>query len=532
MYQFKFADVGEGVHEGTILEWKVKEGDKVKDGDTMVIVETDKVNAELPSPVDGTVSKIYFKEGDEITVGQVIIDIDDGTGAAKEETKKIETPEPQKESAPKQTQTTGGYAFKFADVGEGVHEGTILEWKVKEGDAVKDGDTLVIVETDKVNAELPSPVDGTIAKINFKEGDEITVGQVIVVIDDGSGTAVETASVGEGDDDEEKAAGVIGEIEVSSELMESSDESHAPVQAEKPLRAKALATPVARKLAKDLGVDINQVKGSGFNGRVMKDDIKAFANQDQKVPAASSTLQVPKVSVSTQGDVELVPISRLRKAIVKSMTLSKQVIPHTVMMDEVVVDKLYELRQKLKPLAAEEDIKLTYMAFIFKAALMALKKFPHFNASFDQENQQMVLKKFYNIGMAVDTQDGLIVPNIKDADQLSLFGLAKEIQSVGTDTKNRNVSLDKLQNTTFSITNFGAANVSLGTPIINHPEVAILGVGKISQKAVVVDGEIKAAYTLPLSLAVDHRVIDGADAGRFLNYFKELMDNPLSLLVN
>ena len=527
MYRFKFADVGEGVHEGTILEWKVKEGDTLKDGDTMVIVETDKVNAELPSPVDGKVSKIYFKEGDEITVGQVIIDIEDGSedAAPKKAVEPIKEKTPLKKEA---KQTTGGYEFKFADVGEGVHEGTILEWKVKEGDTVKDGDTMVIVETDKVNAELPSPVDGTIAKINFKEGDEITVGQVIVVIDDGSGTVVKTASVGEGEEEEEKAAGVIGEIEVSSELMESSDESHAPTEKETPLRAKALATPVARKLAKDLGVDINQVKGSGFNGRVMKDDIKAYANKGSK----PSTVSTPKVSVSTEGDVELVPISRLRKAIVKSMTVSKQIIPHTVMMDEVVVDKLYELRQKLKPLAAAEGVKLTYMAFIFKAALMALKKYPNFNASFDQENQQMVLKKFYNIGMAVDTPDGLIVPNIKNAQDLSLFGLAKEIQSVGNDTKNRSVSLDKLQNTTFSITNFGAANVSLGTPIINHPEVAILGVGKISQKAVVIDGEIKAAYTLPLSLAVDHRVIDGADAGRFLNYFKELMDNPLLLLVN
>ena len=531
MYQFKFADVGEGVHEGQILEWKVKEGDKVKDGDTLVIVETDKVNAELPSPVDGTVSKIHFKEGDEITVGQVIIDINDGSGdapAAKEEVKeekKAETPKPA--AAP--AAATGGYAFKFADVGEGVHEGTILEWKVKEGDSVKDGDTLVIVETDKVNAELPSPVDGIIAKINYKEGSEIHVGDVIVVINDGSAPAEAGPTTAPLAEDEEKAAGVIGEIEVSSDLIESSNEVHAPAP-KAPTGKKALATPVARKLAKDLGVDINQVTGSGFNGRVMKDDIKNFASSTK--PQTSSTVTAPKVTVSTQGDVELVPISRLRKAIVKSMTLSKQVIPHTVMMDEVVVDKLVALRKQLKPLAEGEDIKLTYMAFIFKAAIMALKKFPNFNASFDQENEQMVLKKFYNIGMAVDTPDGLIVPNIKDADHLSLFGLAKEIRQVGVDTRDRKVSLDKLQNTTFSITNFGAANVSLGTPIINHPEVAILGVGKISQKAVVIDGEIKAAYTLPLSLAVDHRVIDGADAGRFLTYFKELIDNPLSLLVN
>jgi len=527
MYQFKFADVGEGVHEGQILEWKVKEGDLVKDGDTLVIVETDKVNAELPSPVDGKIAKIYFKEGDEITVGQVIVDINDGSDDAPQETPKTEEVKEEPKAVVKQQTATSGYQFKFADVGEGVHEGTILEWKVKEGDKVKDGDTLVVVETDKVNAELPSPVDGTISKIFYQEGQEIHVGDVIVTIDDGqSHEEATTAPLAE---DEEKAAGVIGEIEVSSDLIESSDEVHAP-KAEAKTTGKALATPVARKLAKDLGVDINQVPGSGFNGRVLQDDIQAFANKG--TAKTTQTVAAPKVSVSTQGDVELVPISRLRKAIVKSMTLSKQIIPHTVMMDEVVVDNLVNLRKQLKPMAEAEDIKLTYMAFIFKATVMALKKFPYFNASFDQENEQMVIKKFYNIGMAVDTPDGLIVPNIKDADQLSLFGLAKEISEVGNDTKNRKVSLDKLQNTTFSITNFGAANVSLGTPIINHPEVAILGVGKISQKAVVINGEIKAAYTLPLSLAVDHRVIDGADAGRFLTYFKELIDNPLSLLVN
>ncbi len=523
MYQFKFADVGEGVHEGQILEWKVKVGDEVKDGDTLVIVETDKVNAELPSPVDGKIAKIYFKEGDEITVGQVIVDINDGNGDAPAKEEKVETPKKEETTKP-EAASTGGYEFKFADVGEGVHEGTILEWKVKVGDKVKDGDTLVIVETDKVNAELPSPVDGTISKIFFKEGDEITVGQVIVTIDDGK-THTKTQPLAE---DEEKAAGVIGEIEVSSDLIESSDEVHKEAPTAKP-NQKALATPVARQLAKELGVDINKVPGTGFNGRVMKEDIRGFA---QKGSATTQSVQTPKVSVSSEGDTEIVPISRLRKAIVKSMTLSKQIIPHTVMMDEVVVDNLVALRKQLKPLAEKDGIKLTYMAFIFKATLMALKKFPYFNASFDQENEQMILKKFYNIGMAVDTPDGLIVPNIKDADKLSLFGLAKEIMEVGNDTKNRKVSLDKLQNTTFSITNFGAANVSLGTPIINHPEVGILGVGKISQKAVVIDGEIKAAYSLPLSLAVDHRVIDGADAGRFLNYFKELISDPLLLLAN
>ncbi len=530
MYEFKFADIGEGIHEGVILEWKFKEGDAVSEGDTLVIVETDKVNAELPSPVTGKVHKINFKEGDEINVGQVIVVLDDGTGEApapKEEPKKEEAPKPK---ATKK-EVTGGYEFKFADIGEGIHEGVILEWKFKEGDEVKEGDTLVIVETDKVNAELPAPVDGEITKINFKEGETVNVGQVLVVI---GGEAGETTEASESkaapvEEDDEKAAGVIGEIEVNHDVMASSNE-HEEATPEKKTAGRALATPVARKLAKDLGVDIQTVKGTGANGRVMKDDIRKAAERASS--KASTTVSAPKVTVSTQGEVELVKISSLRKAIVKAMTFAKQVIPHTVLIDEIVVDKLVDLRKQVKTQAAAQDIKLTYMAFITKAVVLALQKYPWFNASFDQENEQMVLKKFYNIGMAVDTPDGLIVPNIKDANQKSILELARDIQVLGEKTRNRKVQMTDIQNATFSITNFGAAGVEAGTPIINHPEVGILGVGMIKQKPVVVDGEIKVGYTLPLSLAVDHRVIDGADAGRFLGYIKELLSDPLLLLLN
>ncbi len=426
------------------------------------------------------------------------------------------------------------YEFKFADIGEGVHEGKILKWNFKEGDAVKEGETLVTVETDKVNAELPSPVDGTISKINFKDGDEVEVGQVLVAIDDGTGGSPEPqkdkpkekAPLSEGD--EEKAAGVIGEIEVSHDVMATSNE-HEEHETEKQLNKKVLATPVARKLAKDLGVDIQTVKGTGHNGRVMKDDIRKVAESSSSQRQA---YQAPEVKVSTQGDVELVKISSLRKAIVKQMTFSKQVIPHTVLLDEVGVDKLVELRKQVKAQAAAQDIKLTYMAFITKAVVLALQKFPWFNASFDQENEQMVLKKFYNIGMAVDTPDGLIVPNIKDANQKSILELAADIQSLSEKTRSRKIQMSDIQHATFSITNFGAGGVAAGTPIINHPEVGILGVGMIKQKPIVVNGEITIGYTLPLSLAVDHRVIDGADAGRFLMYIKELLSEPLMLLLN
>ena len=442
------------------------------------------------------------------------------------------------------------YDFKFADIGEGIHEGVILKWNFKEGDKVKEGETLVIVETDKVNAELPAPVDGVITKLGAKEGDTINVGETLVVIDDGTGGEVEEnkedkkeeakkenkddskeepkkASVAEEEEDEPQ--GVIGEIEVSSAVMASSNE-HSGAKKASTENKRVLATPVARQMAKDLGVDIKLIEGTGENGRVLKEDIKKAA--ESKGESGSSSYQVPNVKVSTEGDVELVKISKLRKAIVKAMTVSKQVIPHTVLMDEVVVDKLVDLRAKVKEQAAAQDIKLTYMAFIMKATILALKKFPYFNASFDQENEQMVVKKFYNIGMAVDTKDGLIVPNIKNADKKSILELAKEIRDVADATVERKVQLDQLRNSTFSITNFGAANVAYGTPIINHPEVGILGIGKIEKKAVVVNDEIKISYVLPLSLAVDHRVIDGADAGRFLNEIKSLLSDPMMLLLS
>jgi len=420
------------------------------------------------------------------------------------------------------------YDFKFADIGEGIHEGKILKWNFKVGDKVKEGETLVIVETDKVNAELPSPVDGIVEKLGAQEGETIHVGQTVVLINDGSSAPVKKEEPKKEPISEGKAApGVIGQIEVSEDVMASSSEGK-ETKVEEKTTGKVLATPVARQLAKDLGVDIAKINGTGENGRIMKEDIeKAAAHK-----GSQTTFVQPKVSISVQGEVEYVPITKLRKAIVNSMTRAKQIIPHTVLMDEVVVDKLVDLRNKVKEQAAAQDIKLTYMAFVMKATVLALKKFPYFNASFDQENDRMVLKKFINLGMAVDTPDGLIVPNIKDADQKSILELAKELREVADQTIQRKVQLSQLQNTTFSITNFGAADVRYGTPIINHPEVGILGMGRIEQKAVVENGNIVARYVLPLSLAVDHRVIDGADAGRFLSYIKTLLNEPMMLLLS
>ena len=426
------------------------------------------------------------------------------------------------------------FDFKFSDVGEGLHEGVILEWHFKEGDTVKEGELLVVIETDKVNAELTAPVSGVIKKLGAQVGQMIHVGETLVIIDDGTGgdvpeasapaEEVKTEAAGEGEENEQ---GVIGEIEVSSAVMASSNEGMSAEPSQAQASTKALATPAARKLARDLGVDINTVTGSGAHGRVMKEDIIAASGS-----ASTQTVAAPKVSISKEGNVEVVPITKLRKAIVSAMTRSKQIIPHTVLINELEVDQLVELRQSLKNQELYADVKITYMPFIMKAVVKALQAFPIFNSSFDQENDQVVLKKFYNLGMAVDTPDGLIVPVVKNADDLTIVGLAKETRRLAELTRDRKVQLADLKDATFSITNFGSIGVPFGTPIINHPEVAILGVGNITRKPVVRGDQVVPGYVMPLSLAVDHRIIDGADAGRFLNLVKQLLENPSLLLID
>lgn len=418
------------------------------------------------------------------------------------------------------------FEFKFSDIGEGVHEGEILKWEVEVGDEVKEGDTLCVVETDKVNAELPSPVSGKVAQILYKVGDTIHVGNTIIVIDDGSGTAVTpdvtTAQVSE---EEEESAGVVGEIEVSSEVIASSSEASKPASA--PSTKKVLATPVARALAKDLGVDIQQVKGTGPAGRVMKEDI--YQAKEETAPTRPA-IEVP--ALKTTGEVERIKLTKMRKTIAKNMVASKTIIPHTATMMDYDVTKLVNFRREHKPLAEAKAIKLTYMPFIVKAVTIALKEFPIVNASLDEANDEIVLKKYYNIGIAVDTEEGLMVPVVKNADQLSIFDIAKEIEATAEAARTRSIGLDKLTGGTFTITNYGTVGANYGVPVINHPESAIIGIGMIEKKPVVVDNEIVIRDIMPVSISFDHRIIDGGDAGRFLLRVKELLTDPVLLLLN
>ena len=442
------------------------------------------------------------------------------------------------------------YDFKFADIGEGIHEGNILKWEVEVGGTIEEGETLVVIETDKVNAEIPSPVSGTIKKLGPAVGETVHVGETLALIDDGEGddeadaSAADTADakaepIAEGE--EENAAGVVGSIEVSSEVIAASEEEE---EDEAPERKRVLATPVARKLAKDLGVDINTVKGTGENGRVLKDDIRkaaetskpsASAQPAQGAPAPQvnvTPFQESAVASGAPARTRREKISKLRKTIAENMTISKTVIPHTTVMDEIVVSDLVDLRSAQKALAEQQGVKLTYMPFIVKALTLTLKEFPVFNSSFDHNTDELIYKNYYNIGIAVDTPDGLIVPNIKDADQKGIFKLAEELQNMKEKALNKKITLEDLRDGTMSITNYGVFDSTFGAPVIKYPEVAIIGIGRINKKPVVENDEIVVRHVLPLSLSIDHRVIDGGDAGRFLRTFKSYLKDPMLLLLS
>lgn len=443
------------------------------------------------------------------------------------------------------------FEYKFPDIGEGITEGTLLSWLVEEGEEVKEGQDLAEVETDKVTTHIPSAASGTVQKLHVEEGGLLEVGEVFITIDDGSGAAAPadapeekteeettpavdpdtdpTEPVPDLDEEEEEVAGVVGELVAGKDELPPSSEG----QTEKPkkeTKKKALATPVARKLAKDLGVDINEIEGTGPAGRVMKEDIQAFADRKPDAKEEKPKTAPQPFAQDTDGRERREKISRIRKTIAQKMTESQQKLVHTTTMEEIDVSALAAFREKHKTRVGE-DVKLTFLPLILKAILLALKEFPEFNSSFDEETDEIIFKSYYNIGIATDTERGLMVPVVFDADRKSVLELAKEIETLSEKARDNELSLEALRGGTFSITNYGSIGGTFGTPIINYPESAILGVGRIQEKPVVKDGRIVVGQMLPLSLAYDHRMIDGAGGVRFIRFIEEALRDPELLLM-
>ncbi|NIO03467.1 MAG: 2-oxo acid dehydrogenase subunit E2 [Proteobacteria bacterium] len=416
------------------------------------------------------------------------------------------------------------YEFKLPDLGEGLTEGEIVKWLVKVGDFLEEGQTFVQVETDKAVIEIPSPKKGMVLQILAKVGEAVQVGQVIVVIGE-PGEKIEPAAEAKGVE-KPASVGVVGELEEAAEEVEERVPERPPEP--QPAKVEVLATPAVRKFARELKVELSGLKGSGPRGRITKEDVQKTAEGQEEAPAVE--VKAAR-KYDMYGFIERVPLRGMRKTIAKAMAKSKSTAAHVTTIDEADITNLVTLREKEKDRAAKRGIHLTYMPFLIKAAVAALEEHPFLNASLEDETGEIILKKYFNIGVAVDTKDGLMVPVVKNAKEKSILALADELLKLSEKARERTIDLADLKGGTFTITNYGAVGGIYGSPIINYPEVAILGVGKILEKPVVIDGTIEIRKVLPLSLSFDHRVIDGAEAARFMNTVIDHLEDPDLILL-
>ncbi len=485
--------------------------------------------------------------------------------------------------------------FKLPDIGEGIHEGEIVRWLVKEGDAVSEDQPIAEVMTDKATVEITSPYTGTVQSLNAGEGETVLVGATIIVIDDGSGGGG-AASADNGKQAAEKAAPekalpekALPEKEAPEKEApekaapeERSEERRAPEPRPEPERVAThsagpsrvsrgaaeeapaahpaaatsgpvLATPATRKLAREHGVDIRAIHGTGPRGRVTREDVeraqtsapassaapasptskasKAEAPASRPGSAAAPRPMPPATTPTPTGSEERIPLRGLRKKIAEHMARSKRTAAHFTYVEEIDVTELVGLRREMKELASERGVKLTYLPFIMKAIVAGLRQVPTLNATLDEERSEIVIRHDYNFGIAVDTDAGLVVPVVKAVDRRSMLDIAREVERVATAARDQKIALDDLRGGTFTITNAGNIGGLFATPVINVPEVAIVGIHKIYRRPVVRDERIEIGDVMYLSISIDHRVVDGADGARFMNVVKRLLENPKLLLL-
>ena len=576
-------ELGESVTEGTVTRWLKEVGDTVEVDEPIVEISTDKVDTEIPSPVAGTLLEIKVQEDEDIEVGEALAVIGDESESASdapaddsaeeeapaeeepaEEASEQEAPaedgSEDKESAQDAPAASGdAEEVKLPELGESVTEGTITRWLKEVGDEVEVDEPLVEISTDKVDTEIPSPVAGTLLEIKVQEDEDVEVGEVLALV--GSSDAAPSKS----EPAEEPAAEEAPEPEAAEESEPAEEPAQAetpePTPAPKPAaddapsspeetpRGDGYVTPLVRRLAREQGVDLAEVTGTGVGGRIRKQDVlaaaaaKEYEARDDKsqatAPSAPSAAApaaarpAPKdpessIDPSKRGTTE--KASRIRQVIADRMVESLETSAQLTQVHEIDMTRIVQLRAQVKEqFRAENGVNLTYLAFITQAATEALKAHPALNAQYDADAKEITYHDSEDIGIAVDTERGLLVPVIKGAGNLNLTGIANAISDLAVRTRDNKVKPDELSGGTFSITNLGSFGALFDTPVINQPQVAILGPGNIVKRPVVVtdaDGNdaIAIRHMMYLSLTYDHRIVDGADAGRFMTQLKNRLE--------
>ena len=544
--EVKVPDMG-GAADAEVIELCVKPGDHVEVEDALIVVESDKASVEIPSPKAGTVAEFQVNVGDRISEGVTILWLEEQAGGseapaeaapeqpASEEADEPETSEPQNETASGSDEVGGGQieTLRVPDIG-GSEDVPVIEVSIAEGDQVALEDPLVVLESDKATMEVPAEKAGIVRKVLLKVGDTVSQGTPMVEIEvqgqpkaekPKEKPAPEKPAASEPAPQQAQRASAAEPAQDVSEAVEPSKRVH--------------AGPAVRKMARELGVDLAQVKGSGPSGRIVKEDLQSFIKQGMQqlrsgpTPGAGMGLPTVKLPDFSQfGDVERTAMSRIHQLTAENMQRSWLTVPHVTQFDEADITELEAFRKGQKAAAEKQGAKLTPLPFLLKACAYALKMLPQFNVSLDMERQEIVQKHYINIGVAVDTPAGLVVPVIRDVDKKGLWELARECGEMAAKARDKKLKPAEMQGGCFSISSLGSVGGTAFTPIVNTPEVAILGVSKAQFKPVYNgEGGFDPRLMLPLSLSYDHRAVNGADAARFTALLAELLGDLRKLLL-
>ncbi|HZW38617.1 MAG TPA: dihydrolipoyllysine-residue acetyltransferase [Ignavibacteriaceae bacterium] len=591
--EFKLPELGENIESASIVNVLVKEGDTVEQDQPVIEIETDKATIEVPSPSAGKISKVMVKAGENVKVGATILKISSDSGDGKGEQKNEERPDVKPEEKPqpkstedlKQAETAKSnedageqkrskapkgeskeIEIKLPELGENITSAQVVNVLVKKGDVIEKDQSILEIETDKATIEVPSSVGGEVTEVLVKTGDNAKVDQTLIKVksteapktkDVTASVSPKTAEVKEKKEEEikkeepkieetkkeESKKGLIETDKAETSKTSGAKEKFEPgeIDQQPPIsKGAAPAAPSVRRIAREIGVDINEVKGTGKNGRISMDDVKAYSKKlheeasKKAATGSSGFLGIKKEQLpdfSKFGQVDVKPMNNIRIKTGEHLSYAWNVIPHVTQFDKADITELEKIRKQMSPKVEKEGAKLTVTSILVKVIEYALKKFPQFNSSIDLEGKQIYYKKYYNIGIAVDTEFGLIVPSIKNVDKKTLTEISIEMNILAEKARNKKVSLDDLAGSCFTITNLGGIGGTYFTPIVNSPEVAILGVSRGVYEPIYNQGEFEPRLMLPLSLSYDHRIIDGADAIRFLRWICEVLENPFKIFL-
>lgn len=567
--EFKLPELGENIDSGELVRLMIKPGVSITEGEPVMELETDKAVVEVPSSVTGTIGEIRVREGDTLRVGQVIFTVENGAGtgttsASKTAAQPAVVPAVQASAAPVvatpappvpiAVSTATASDFKLPELGENIDSGDLVRLMISPGQSVSEGQPVMELETDKAVVEVPSTVSGVVREIKVKEGQKVKVGEVIFTLE--GGVAAQAEPVRRHEPVEhisgQQAARLSFQLAMRAE-GKTEEEALPPDQPQAPIpeftmpvqlgkvagtdRHPVPAAPHVRRLAREVGVDIHSVQGSGPGGRISENDVKLYAKN--ALLAAAAAAQTPRGAFvepelpdfAKWGKTERVSIRGVRRKTAEHLREAWNTIPHVTQQDRADITELEQLRARFAPRAIEAGGKMTVTAIALKVSSAALKVFPQFNASIDIAKEEIIYKQYINIGVAVDTDRGLLVPVIRDVDKKNIVELAADLAQLSKKARDRKLTPEEMEGGTFTITNLGGIGGTGFSPIVNHPEVAILGLSRSRMEPEWVHDKFEPRLILPLSLSYDHRLIDGADAARFLRWIAEAFEQPFLLSV-